>query len=577
MGLLLFGGLLLSSCISPIFDSSSETISSVSESLSSTEEPSSSPSSQSTAYEKDDDGFLILEENYFSYVEDETSTLERNVIEIPQDVAQKEHYDGMRLYCGDRQIPVYAVKTNYMHSWDPAAPYRMDNAVASFGFSGVITLTLQTTFALFDDTEISPINQNVPYSVDKERRVVTFTLSVPGPYTISFRQDKVLHLFANPLEDKTYNESNSMYFGPGVHTKDNDSRINGNNEVYLSSNTTVYFHPAAFVKARFVANYATNIKMCGSGYIDGSSFPRNASTGEVTVPLDFNYCKQISFSSFGVLDPAGWCFNLYFCEGVTLQGCKVISSRSNGDGISVQSCQNVFVDSCFVRSWDDSLVVKNYPRWSDRTQEGTTRNVHFSSCVLWTDLAQSMEIGYETVGKIMEDITFKDITVIHNYHKPVFSIHNSNNANVKGVRYENITVEHADMGRGDGVNTLLEFSNEYSATWSNVQKTTSLGSMTDVAMQNILVMEGSNAPRVSIRGAIDPRNEYSKDVHWVTDIRIQDFSLYGRPLLEGYENLDTAYASGVVFTSSGNKVSGAGYPINEAAGSFGPNIDFITM
>ena len=87
MGLLLFGGLLLSSCISPIFDSSSETISSVSESLSSTEEPSSSPSSQSTAYEKDDDGFLILEENYFSYVEDETSTLERNVIEIPQDVA----------------------------------------------------------------------------------------------------------------------------------------------------------------------------------------------------------------------------------------------------------------------------------------------------------------------------------------------------------------------------------------------------------------------------------------------------------------------------------------------------------
>ena len=116
---------------------------------------------------------------------------------------------------------------------------------------------------------------------------------------------------------------------------------------------------------------------------------------------------------------------------------------------------------------------------------------------------------------------------------------------------------------------LLAFACLGLAAWSNVQKTTSLGSMTDVAMQNILVMEGSNAPRVSIRGAIDPRNEYSKDVHWVTDIRIQDFSLYGRPLLEGYENLDTAYASGVVFTSSGNKVSGAGYPINEAAGALG--------
>ena len=172
---MLFGGLLLSSCIAPINSGSSESISSTS-----TEETSSTTPSQSTSYEKDDEGFLLLEEGYFSYDEDETSTLTRNVIEIPQDVAQKEHYGNMRLYCGDRQIPVYSVKTNYMHSWDPAAPYRMDNAVASFGFSGVITLKLQTTFALFDDTEISPISQGVPYSVDKERRVVTFTLSVPS-------------------------------------------------------------------------------------------------------------------------------------------------------------------------------------------------------------------------------------------------------------------------------------------------------------------------------------------------------------------------------------------------------------
>ena len=572
VGLLFLGGLLLSSCLAPAKGDSSES------SDSQESPPTSGPSSsQLTSYEKDNEGFLVLEEDYFSYQEDETSTLRRNTIEIPQDVTEKEHYGNMRLYCGDRQIPVYAVKTNYVHSWDPTAPYRMDNAVASFGFSGVITLKLQTTFPLFDDTEISPINQGVPYSLDKERHVVTFTLSTPGQYTISFRQDRVLHLFANPLEDRTYNNSNSIYFGPGVHTKNNDSRINGNNEVYLSSNSTVYFHPAAFVKARFIANNASNIKMCGSGYIDGSSFVRNASTGEVTVPLEFNYCKDISFESFGVLDPAGWCFNLYFCDGVTLDGCKVISSRSNGDGISIQSCQNVTVDSCFVRSWDDSLVVKNYPRWSDRSQEGTTRNIHFSSCILWTDLAQSMEIGFETVGKIMEDISFKDITVIRNFHKPVFSIHNSNNADVKRVRYENITVEHADMGRGDGVNTLLEFSNEYSATWSNVQKTTSLGSLTDVSMQNILVMKGSNNPRVTIRGAIDPRSGYSKEVHWINDVRIQDFSLYGERLLDGYGNLDTSYANGVSFTSIGNQVTGASYPKNESIESFGPNIDFVAM
>ena len=99
-----------------------------------------------------------------------------------------------------------------------------------------------------------------------------------------------------------------------------------------------------------------------------------------------------------------------------------------------------------------------------------------------------MEVGFETVGKIMEDITFKDITVLHNYHKAPISIHNGNNADINNVKFINITIEDAAMGQGDGNKYLVDFSTEFSATWSSQHTTTSLGSISDILIENVLVL-----------------------------------------------------------------------------------------
>src|SRR5690606_17901139 len=97
---------------------------------------------------------------------------------------------------------------------------------------------------------------------------------------------------------------------------------------------------------------------------------------------------------------------------------KIITARANGDGVSVQSSSEVTMKDGFVRAWDDALVVKNVDR-------GNTNNVLFDDVTIWTDLAQSMEVGYETYGAKMENITFRNITVLHNFHKAAMSIHNS--------------------------------------------------------------------------------------------------------------------------------------------------------
>ncbi|MBR0294481.1 MAG: hypothetical protein IJQ67_01060 [Bacilli bacterium] len=537
----------------------------------------SEESETSTSYEKDEDGFYILEEDYFSYEDDPSDTKERNEVYIPPLASDYPQYSQLKMFIGDHQVPIYNVKTNMSNTWSPSASSRMNNSVATFFLKGKVTVKLQASFNFLNNVTIRPLNRNVPFSIDANRRVLSFEISDYGQYAIEMRSGRCLHLFVESISRIPLETPVTYYFEPGVHNHANDSRINGNNVINLSSNQTVRFAPGAIVQAKFIANNASNITIDGCGYIDGSVFERDASNGSVLVPIEFNNCSNITLKDFACIDPAGWCFNMYFCNGVNINNVKVISSRSNGDGISIQSCQNVNVTNSFVRSWDDSLVVKNYPQWSNRNIEGTTRSVHFSNCLLWTDLAQSMEIGYETVGEVMDDITFEDIVVLHNFHKAVFSIHNGNNANITNVQFKNITVEDARMGRGDGTKHLIDFRNLFSSNWSTQHKTTTLGQVDGVQIKNVKVLDGIKDPLVVIEGCKEARDGFEKTSHFIKNVNIEDFLLYGEDLTAAYEYYSTnEYASDITFTRSDEDITGANYyPLDVS--EYGNNITFLPL
>ena len=528
---------------------------------------------ESTIYEKDEEGFYILEEDYFSYEDDTSDTKKRNKVHIPTLVEEQLTYSQMRLYIGDRKVPVYNVKTNFSQIWNAEAPNRINNGVASFGLEGKVNVKLQLSFNSQKRIAIRPLDKEVPFTYDVSRRVISFTISSAGQYTIELTNDRVLHLFVNSMDVYTNPFTDAIVFNRGIHNKSNDSRINNNNQIWLSSGQKVYLEDGAFIEAKFISNSSNNIQIAGPGFIDGAVFERNANTGKVLVPIEFNYCSNITLKDFAVIDPAGWCFNMYFCNDFTIDNCKIISSRSNGDGISLQSCNRANVTNCFVRSWDDSLVVKNYPRWDNRNIEGSTTDILFENCVLWTDLAQSMEVGFECVGTTMNNITFQNITVLHNFHKPVFSIHNGNNANIDTVTFKNVTVEDASMGKGDGKNTLVELTVLYSSTWSDQHKVTALGKVDNVKLENVKVIDGKANPEIKVAGCIDPREGYSKEVHYVSNVSFIDFELYKNNIDKNYSNYHENNAKDVSFTYSGSKINGHTFIVNDVS-SYGSNIDF---
>jgi len=170
-----------------------------------------------------------------------------------------------------------------------------------------------------------------------------------------------------------------------------------------------------------------------------------------------------------------------------VDGAKIISARPNGDGITLQSCKDIVVQNGFVRSWDDSVVVKNYSTSSE--------NITVQNMQLWTDLAQSMEIGYETNKGRMNDsyirnIVFRDITVLQNFHKPVISVHNADDALVEDILFEGITIENEKIGSGDGsvLPYLIDIAIVENENWSS---TVNRGTIRNVRIKDVNLLKGN--------------------------------------------------------------------------------------
>jgi hypothetical protein len=361
-----------------------------------------------------------------------------------------------------------AVNDNRMYE---EYPKLSKTPVAYFDFMGQVDIQVIVPGAMA--AVVRPLSLGIRPEV--RDGVIRFTLRAPAQLTVEVNGGtaRALHLFANPLETDVPdpNGENVIWLGPGIH----DEPV-----VRLKSGQTLYIAGGAVLRGKVVAEKAENIRVTGRGIIDGSVFDRWT---QRTVPADFRLCKHVRVDGVIFLDPAAWTLNTFACSDVLIENVKIVSARPNGDGITTQSCQNLTARDCFVRSWDDSLVVKNYG-------DGTSHDILFQNIVVWTDLAQSCEIGYETKGPEMYDIAFEGITVLHNFHKPVLSIHNSDQAYVHDIRYKDITVEDARMGEGDGANFLIDL------TVAESQWTTSKerGRIENVTYQNINVLGGRFTP-----------------------------------------------------------------------------------
>ncbi|MCH3909398.1 MAG: glycosyl hydrolase family 28 protein [Bacilli bacterium] len=386
---------------------------------------------------------------------------------------------------------VYETRMNQRREFSWAASTDMTKAVI-FDFEGKVHLDVTINE---DVTLSSALLRPLVYGIQPSisGKVISFDLSSSGSYVLEYNDDPstALQIFANPIEtdplteEEAGKDSNVIYVGPGVYKAD---------AFPIKDNTTIYLAGGSYVYGQFSAEGVKNVTIRGRGIVSGSIYSRGSSS-EYTIPVVMRNVKNLTIEGVAFFDPAGWALHLWKCDGVLVDNVKIITARSNGDGISIQSCSNVEVSGGYVRSWDDSIVVKN-------TDQGSTSHINVHDVVIWTDLAQSMEVGYETYGPTMDDIVFQDITVVHAFHKAVISLHNCDNAHISNLVYKNITLEDGQMlgdSRDDRQNDyLLDFSIAYNAEWT--QSGGARGSVDGVTVENVKVYSMADSIGGNMRG-----------------------------------------------------------------------------
>lgn len=385
-----------------------------------------------------------------------------------------------------QDVFVYDTRVNHLRSFTYTAQNTY-NQVVVFDFEGKIHVEVEikgeTTLS---NVVVRPLSYKINPMVNGNK--ISFELDYSGNYVVEYStpsspvaSDNALHIFANPIEDESERvtaqtaDDKTVYIGPGVWMA-SAIPVDGDD-------TTIYLAGGAVVYGQIRAKGVSNLTIKGHGILSGSFFDRNKAS-EYTLPIELQECNNVNISGITILDPAGWAITLKKCQNVNVDNVKIITARANGDGISVQASKDVTVKGGFVRTWDDSLVVKN-------VENSSTENITFDGVSVWTDLAQSMEVGYETYGPSMKDITFKNITVLHNFHKAVISLHNADNAVIENVKYENITVEDAQM-KGDNQNDtendfLIDMTIAFNQEWT--QSGGLRGSVRNVTISNVNVIE----------------------------------------------------------------------------------------
>jgi polygalacturonase len=159
---------------------------------------------------------------------------------------------------------------------------------------------------------------------------------------------------------------------------------------------------------------AENIGLVGPGKIVGSP----AVKGRVERPsgyrlpalIEFNNCKNVRVENLTTVQFGMWSTHPVYCENVTF---KNVSFKSGADGIDVDSCKHVVIDTCSFDTGDDSISLK-----SGRGAEGNT------------------------IGRVCEDVLITNCTM-SDAGFACIGIGSETSAGVRNVRIEHCKLIHA--------------------------------------------------------------------------------------------------------------------------------------
>lgn len=311
-----------------------------------------------------------------------------------------------------KQRPLDQTETAWFATFDMAAPVEVR-----------IELPAEQTLR---KVEIRPFSAQIKPKAEKN--TITFRLDRPRQLTLETDgRHRVLHLFANAPAEPYRSCEGDLYFPPGVH----EAGI-----IFPRDNQTVYLAEGAVVYGAIFAYKVKNVTIAGRGILDSSRLKRGELAKnapgkpgselldvirELKLPIrDLESsgslvaygCENLRIEGIILRDSMFWTLiTRNGCRNVVIDNVKIIGQwRYNSDGIDICCSENVTVRNCFIRSFDDCLVV----RGTCLPGEGRypVRNITVENCVMWCDWGKSLEIWLGWPRTEVENVVFRNIDLI---------------------------------------------------------------------------------------------------------------------------------------------------------------------
>jgi len=165
---------------------------------------------------------------------------------------------------------------------------------------------------------------------------------------------------------------------------------------------------------------AENVAVTGPGEIDGSGlafydtekfsgrFFQKPGTPRPRLVMMYR-CRNVRFEGAAFVDSPCWTFWLMKCERVQIHRVRIWGDQRmiNNDGIDLDSCRDVTVSDCIIKTSDDCLILRAVQQVFDTP--GVCENITISNCVL-DSWCQGVRVGCPS-DNVIRNCTFTNLTI----------------------------------------------------------------------------------------------------------------------------------------------------------------------
>jgi polygalacturonase len=192
-------------------------------------------------------------------------------------------------------------------------------------------------------------------------------------------------------------------------------------------------------------------------------------------------CERIAIKDICLTNSSFWMIHPVYCTDIVIQNTSCDSKFVNNDGVDIDSCSEVLIDSCTFRNGDDGIVMKA-GRDKDAWDTGiATRNVVIQNCDI-PEAVHGFAIGSELSGSV-ENIYVHNCRIGHIEAEAIqFKSNKDRGGSVKNIHIQDISVEH--VGRH-----FIFFTNDYPCCRGGKSPT----EFSDIKLKNITCDYAKNA------------------------------------------------------------------------------------